>query len=143
MSFTPCISPAPIHEHHTRTWMASRASSNVGSALRLSHVPTGGLHVNYELVPGALTFSGRVDACGHVFCCACLIGLFEKEKASSPWFYCPDCWADILVPPKPDERLLAVITWLLFAQGDQLSDTPPTATPPTDESIFDRYFGDI
>jgi hypothetical protein len=56
------------------------------------------------------------------------------------WYRCPECRDYMIIPPTPDERIQAAATWLRFAQGDQESDTPPTAIPPADEKVFNIYF---
>jgi len=51
------------------------------------------------------------------------------------WYDCPQCRGPIFIPPRPDEKVQAAVTWLQLAQGDQPSDT---STMPAD--VFDIYF---
>ena len=73
--------------------------------------------------------------CGHVFCFACLIKLFETTWGDAYWFECPECRSSVFDPPKLDMKIAAAVRWLLLMQGAQTSEVPDV--PP---NAFDMYF---
>ena len=128
-----------IYITHIRSLKSFGKQSNAPSVRRWSLPPTG-------------TFSSRIcvfssypptastRACDHIFCCECLVELFEvneKEHDIIGLHQCPAqaCMGIIASSPVRDPPTEALVSLLQMADGKPTIDTPPT--PP---NFFDKYF---